>query len=85
VTATRVLAFVLNVVVVVYLVVAKRLFGVRGGREVYERELQSESLLEVAAAGEHADYGRRAEPGQPGRDVGMSDVPGARAERADTR
>lgn len=51
VTVTRAVALVINIAAVVYLVVAKRLFGVRGGGEAYERERQGESLLtlEVAA------------------------------------
>ncbi|MGI8613880.1 MAG: DUF2127 domain-containing protein [Nocardioidaceae bacterium] len=78
VTVTRLAALVINIVAVVYLVVAKRLFGVRGGRTVYERELRGESLLEVEAAGQDIRYGRRPERG---RDVGMSDVGAGDAER----
>jgi len=45
--------FALNVVAVLYLLLAKRLFGLRGGRAAAERELHSESLLEIEkAAGE---------------------------------
>ena len=36
----------LNIAAVVYLLLAKRLFGLRGGREAYERELTSASLIE---------------------------------------
>ena len=50
VTVTRVAALVINVGAVVYLVVAKRLFGVRGGAAAYEREREAESLLTVEAA-----------------------------------
>ena len=42
-----------NLGLVAYLVVTKRLFGVRGGRPAYERERESMSLLEVAAAAAH--------------------------------
>ncbi len=76
-TATKVGAFVINIAAVVYLVVAKRLFGARG-QAAYERELQGESLLEVTAAGEEKGYGRRREAG---RDVGMSEVAPDAAER----
>jgi uncharacterized membrane protein (DUF2068 family) len=79
VTVTKVGAFVINVAAVVYLVLAKRLFGARGGREAYEQELRGESLLEIEAAGRDASYGRDREPG---RDVGMSDVAPGEAERA---
>jgi uncharacterized membrane protein (DUF2068 family) len=54
VTALRVGALVLNVVAVLYLLLSKRLFGLRGGHRAYEAELHEESLLEVehsAAAG----------------------------------
>lgn len=69
VTVTKVGAFVLNVAVVIYLVLAKRLFGARGGRRAYEHEMVSESLLEIAAAGRDPHYGEH--PGR-GSDVGMS-------------
>jgi uncharacterized membrane protein (DUF2068 family) len=78
VTTTKLVAFLINVLVVIYLVVAKRLFGVRGGREAYERELRGEGLLEVEEAGRDrgAGDGRAA-----GRDVGMSDATTGNAER----
>ena len=66
VTATKLVAFVINVAAVVYLVLAKRLFGARGGKAAYERELESESLLEVTAAGREARV-----HAIPGSDVGM--------------
>jgi uncharacterized membrane protein (DUF2068 family) len=50
VTVVRVGAFVINVAAVLYLVLTKRLFGVRGGRAAFEAERESESLLEVEAA-----------------------------------
>ena len=49
-TVTRVLALVINIAAVVYLVVSKRLFGVRGGLAAYRREREGESLLTVEAA-----------------------------------
>lgn len=67
-TVTHVLTFAVNVLAVVYLVVAKRLFGVRGGRRRYLEELSSESLLEL-----EADATRAGVPGRglPGADAGM--------------
>ena len=65
VTALRVVAFLINLGLVIYLVVTKRLFGVRGGKEAYEARLRSESILdaEIAAlAAEQADTGRHAKP-----------------------
>ncbi len=52
VTALRLIAFVLNVALVAYLVVTKRLFGVRGGKHAYEARLRSESVLFAAEAGD---------------------------------
>jgi uncharacterized membrane protein (DUF2068 family) len=70
VTVTKIGAFVINVAAVVYLVVAKRLFGARGGQAAYERELEGESLLEVENAGRDSSFGHDREPG---RSVGMAD------------
>lgn len=50
VTVLRVSALVINIAAVVYLVLTKRLFGVRGGRAAYDAERRSESILEVEAA-----------------------------------
>ncbi len=50
VTYLKIGALVVNVALVAYLVIAKRLFGVRGGRHAYEEERASESLIEVEAA-----------------------------------
>lgn len=47
ITVLRVLAFLINLALVVYLVVTKRLFGVRGGKAAYEARLRSESLLQA--------------------------------------
>jgi uncharacterized membrane protein (DUF2068 family) len=46
VTVLRLLAFLVNLALFVYLVVAKRLFGVRGGKKAYEANLRSESILQ---------------------------------------
>jgi hypothetical protein len=80
VTPTKIVAFLINVVAVVYLIVAKRLFGVRGGQAAYERSLEGESLLEVRSAGEEARP-RDDATDDAGRDVGMSKVGAGRAER----
>jgi uncharacterized membrane protein (DUF2068 family) len=45
-TKFKIATLVLNVFAVVYLIWAKRLFGVRGGGKAYEAELTSESLLQ---------------------------------------
>jgi uncharacterized membrane protein (DUF2068 family) len=46
----KVVALLVNLAAVVYLVLSKRLFGVRGGHAAFEAERRSESLLEVEAA-----------------------------------
>lgn len=52
----KIATFALNVVAVLYLLLSKRLFGLRGGKAAAERELHSESLLEIEkAAGEAPD------------------------------
>ena len=50
VTWLRVVAFLLNVFAVVYIVWTKRLFGFRGGRDAFDAERHSASLLEVEKA-----------------------------------
>lgn len=55
VTVFRILAFLVNVALVVYLVVTKRLFGVRGGKAAHEAHLRSVSLLEVEEATHEPD------------------------------
>jgi len=50
VTYLKVGAFVVNLALVAYLLVTKRLFGIRGGHKAYEAERASESLIEVEAA-----------------------------------
>jgi uncharacterized membrane protein (DUF2068 family) len=47
VTVTRAGALVINVLAVVYLLFAKRLFGLRGGRAAYDAERRGQQLLEV--------------------------------------
>jgi uncharacterized membrane protein (DUF2068 family) len=47
VTVLRLLAFLVNLALVVYLVVTKRLFGVRGGKKAYEAMLRGESILQT--------------------------------------
>jgi uncharacterized membrane protein (DUF2068 family) len=57
ITAFRAGAFVLNLGLVVYLIVSKRLFGARGGKDAYEARRRGESLIEVeqAAVTPHAE------------------------------
>jgi uncharacterized membrane protein (DUF2068 family) len=69
ITLTRLGALGLNLLIVGYLIVAKRLFGARGGRAASESELRTESLLEVEHAGTDRDY---LHWGRPGREAGMA-------------
>ena len=46
-TITKLVVFLVNVGFVLYILLAKRLFGIRGGRVAYEAERAGESLLEV--------------------------------------
>ena len=58
VTATRVVFFVINLALVLYLVITRRLFGLRGGKSAYEARLRGESIMQTAinaaAAAGHA-------------------------------
>jgi uncharacterized membrane protein (DUF2068 family) len=45
----------LNILAVVYILLAKRLFGLRGGHRAFEEERQSASLLEVEVAAKAGD------------------------------
>ena len=47
ITWLRVVALIVNVAAVVYLLVSKRLFGIRGGHAAHERAQREASLLEV--------------------------------------
>jgi uncharacterized membrane protein (DUF2068 family) len=68
VTVLRLVAFVINMALVVYLVVSKRLFGVRGGKKAYQARLRSASILQAEIDAVAASPGpHRGQPGQPGR------------------
>jgi uncharacterized membrane protein (DUF2068 family) len=74
ITVLRVGAFLVNLGLVLYLVLTKRLFGLRGGKKAYEARLRSESIMgaEIAAleaeqevAVEQEVAGQAAAPGTP--------------------
>jgi hypothetical protein len=44
------LAFLINLVLVAYLVWSKRLFGARGGKQAYEARPRTDSFIEVEQA-----------------------------------
>ena len=51
ITALRLIAFVINIVAVIWLLWSKRLFGLNGGGEAYREEHETASLLSVERAG----------------------------------
>ncbi len=53
--------FVINLALVLYLVLTKRLFGVRGGRHAFEARLRSDSVFEEAAEEARAKADKEAE------------------------
>ena len=72
ITVTRVIFFVVNLALVLYLVITRRLFGVRGGKDAYEARLKEESILQAAIAAAAAEpagprRGERAGPAGLGR------------------
>ncbi len=50
ITMTRVVTLTINILAVIYLLVSKRLFGLRGGRKAYDEERRGEQLLDVERA-----------------------------------
>ncbi len=49
-TALREVAFAINLALVIYLLVTRRLFGIRGGKQAYEARLRSESIVDTELA-----------------------------------
>jgi hypothetical protein len=50
ITWLKIATFLINLLLVIYLVWTRRLFGVRGGKAAYEARLRSESVIEVEQA-----------------------------------
>src|SRR5262249_60836729 len=48
VTITKIILFVLNLLLVAYLVYTRRLFGARGGKQAYEARLRADSVMDEA-------------------------------------
>ena len=72
VTITKVVLFLLNLLLVAYLVYSRRLFGARGGKEAYEARLRADSVLDEAEraaptkqAAAEAENRARQEPARP--------------------
>jgi len=91
VTWLRVAALAINLLLVIYLVWSRRLFGVRGGKAAYEARLRSESVIEVeqaALAAEQAGHGAKQaghgakQPGYGAEQETLAPVPPAGTARA---
>jgi uncharacterized membrane protein (DUF2068 family) len=50
ITALRIVAFLINLALVVYLIYSRRLFGVRGGKKAYEARLRTADILKTEQA-----------------------------------
>jgi uncharacterized membrane protein (DUF2068 family) len=59
---TAFVLFLINLALVVYLVVTKHLFGVRGGKRAYDARLRSESIMEAAIEAAAAQEQKPAAP-----------------------
>jgi uncharacterized membrane protein (DUF2068 family) len=79
VTVTRALFFAINLALVLYLVITKRLFGVRGGKHAYETRLRSESVMEAAIEAAAAE--RTEAAGAAGAETPEADRDAAEAAR----
>ena len=74
VTVTAIVLLIINLALVVYLAVTKRLFGIRGGKAAYDERLREESVLEAAreaVSRERPD--RDAPPADPSASVAPPD------------
>jgi uncharacterized membrane protein (DUF2068 family) len=58
ITVVRAGTLVVNIALIFYIVVSKRLFGLRGGRAAHEAHLRSASLLQVEQAAQKANLHR---------------------------
>jgi uncharacterized membrane protein (DUF2068 family) len=81
VTVTALVLLGINILLVVYLAVTRRLFGIRGGKRAYDARLREESVLEAAA--EAAANNSRAPTLFLDEQHGSHDVPQAGGATAD--
>lgn len=72
-TITKIVFFVLNIILVLYLVLNRRLFGVRGGKEAYEARVRGDSILDEAAK---LAAGARSWPGPTATPATVTITPG---------
>jgi uncharacterized membrane protein (DUF2068 family) len=82
ITVIRSLLFAVNLALVLYLVITKRLFGLRGGKHAYDARLRSESVMEAAieAAAARREELAAADRGAAGPSPETVTSPGAVAE-----
>jgi uncharacterized membrane protein (DUF2068 family) len=68
VTVTTIVLLIINLALVLYLAITKRLFGIRGGKRAYDDRLREESVLEAARNAAAQAHGASAEvgPSPPG-------------------
>jgi uncharacterized membrane protein (DUF2068 family) len=85
VTWTKLVLFAINLALVLYLVLTKRLFGARGGRRAFEARLRSDSVFEEAAkeARAKADEDGEAEAEAAARAEARAEVNGTDDASAD--
>jgi uncharacterized membrane protein (DUF2068 family) len=86
VTVTALVLFAINLALVLYLVITKRLFGIRGGKKAYDARMRSDSVLEAArraadAATTPATQDGRSPDSAPARDEAPG--PAARGQSPD--
>jgi uncharacterized membrane protein (DUF2068 family) len=77
ITWLRVAAFVVNLLLVVYLLWTKRLFGVRGGKRAYDARLRAESVIEMEQAALVAEQPCAAAPAGPTSEAEHAEETGA--------
>jgi uncharacterized membrane protein (DUF2068 family) len=83
VTVTTLIFFAVNLALVLYLVIAKRLFGARGGRRAYEARVRSESVLAAAVTAAAAASAASAASAVAGEGAEADEAAG-RAEAVDS-
>jgi uncharacterized membrane protein (DUF2068 family) len=69
VTITKLILFAVNLALVLYLVITRRLFGVRGGKQAYEARLRSESIMDAAIAAAAAHPGAGTAPPEAAAEI----------------
>ncbi len=82
VTITKIILFVLNLLLVGYLVYSRRLLGARGGKEAYEARLRADSVLDEAEKAAAAMRADQPAPAEAAALAGSAAAPGSAATAA---